>query len=131
MSTMVELTFTGGKKIEAKIEEHVIRVDQSVEDGGEGTAPDPAQHFLTSLASCAGTNLLYFCASRKIPTEGIAYRVHCEYDPGERRYTKLKTEVTLPEGFPDKYRPALTRAMDLCFVKKHLLIPPAFETVLR
>jgi ribosomal protein S12 methylthiotransferase accessory factor len=37
--------------------------------------------------------------------------------------------LTLPSDFPEKYIPAITKAMDLCYVKKHLHEPPEFETI--
>ena len=36
-------------------------------------------------------------------------------------------EVHLPEGFPEKYREAILRAVDQCAVKRHMIEPPEFE----
>jgi ribosomal protein S12 methylthiotransferase accessory factor len=36
----------------------------------------------------------------------------------------------LPAGFPEKYREAITRAVDQCAVKRHLDHPPRLATVL-
>jgi putative redox protein len=106
-------------------------VDQSVEDGGEGTAPDPAQLFLAAVAACSGSNAYHFCKSRGIDAEGLGFSMHCEYDPMERRYVRFRTEVTPPPGFPEDMKADLARAIDRCFVKKHLLHPPAMETAIR
>ncbi len=43
--------------------------------------------------------------------------------------TKIVMNLTLPPDFPEKYVPAIIKAMDLCYVKKHLHEPPAFETI--
>jgi ribosomal protein S12 methylthiotransferase accessory factor len=39
----------------------------------------------------------------------------------------IDLEIHVPEGFPEKYRPALIRVADSCAVKKHLEHPPAFS----
>ena len=41
----------------------------------------------------------------------------------------LRIVLDLPEGFPEKYRAAIERAVDHCAVKKHILEPPRFELV--
>ena len=45
------------------------------------------------------------------------------------RNAHLKMNLTLPPNFPEKYIPAIIKAMNLCYVKKHLHEPPEFETV--
>ena len=42
-------------------------------------------------------------------------------------YGVIATFITLPPGFPEKYRTAIERAVDHCTVKKHILEPPRFE----
>lgn len=43
---------------------------------------------------------------------------------------KMTFRLGLPEGFPEKYEKAVIRAMDQCYVKKHLYDQPEFETVI-
>lgn len=108
----------------------VIHTDQPVKDGGEGTAPTPFELFLASLATCAGVYAQRFCEARKISTEGLGIRVGCEFAPKGFQVTRMTFVVTPPQGFPDEYRDALVRAVELCTVKKHIMTPPAFEVVL-
>ena len=42
----------------------------------------------------------------------------------------MEVELILPEGFPEKYRGAIVKAMDQCVVKQHILNPPEFEITL-
>jgi ribosomal protein S12 methylthiotransferase accessory factor len=42
---------------------------------------------------------------------------------------KIRMTLTSPPEFPEKYTAAIIRAMDLCYVKKHLHEPPEFETI--
>jgi ribosomal protein S12 methylthiotransferase accessory factor len=50
-----------------------------------------------------------------------------ERDHEQHRIGRLVLQITLPDGFPEKHREAVIRAVDLCAVKKHILNPPAFE----
>ena len=40
---------------------------------------------------------------------------------------QIDLEIQVPPEFPEKYRPALIRAAELCAVKKHFENPPKFE----
>jgi ribosomal protein S12 methylthiotransferase accessory factor len=127
MSTIIELEYEGGKKLNARFGDHLVKTDQPPEDGGEDTAPTPSDLFLVSLATCAGLYAYSFCESRKIDTSQLRIRTTCHYDEDQKRYTRISTDMTLPPEFPERYQKALIRAMDACFVKKHLHQPPAFE----
>ena len=127
MNKIATVKFAGGKKVDVEIEGTVVKTDQSRENGGEGSAPEPFQHFLASIAACTGVYALEFCAARGLAAEGMGLRMVCERDQKLRRYTKMTLELTLPEGFPEKFRPAITRAVNLCAVKRHIVNPPEFE----
>ncbi len=127
MSTVIELEYEGGQKLHARLGPHLIRTDQPPEDGGEDTAPTPSDLFLASLVTCAGMYAYAFCRSRNMDTTKLKVRSTCHYDEEKNRYTRIATDLTLPPDFPERYKRALIRSMDMCFVKKHLLHPPAFD----
>lgn len=124
----INVTFPGGKKVNAEIGGRVIPTDQPVEEGGEGSAPTPFEYFLASLGTCAGIYVLSFCQQRDIATEGLALKQRAEYvvSEGKKRLAKVVIEIDLPEGFPDKYKGAIEKAAGLCAVKKALMDPPEF-----
>ena len=64
MEDEMRVTFPGGKKVDAEYKGFVIRTDQPVHQGGEGTAPAPFDLFLASIATCAGIYVLSFCQNR-------------------------------------------------------------------
>ena len=127
MEKIITINFPGGKRVSAQIGDRSIETDQSIESGGEGSAPEPFTLFLASLATCAGYYALQFCLSRNISTLGMSCKAAFSYDEQEHRYTSARIILTLPGNFPEKYRDAIVRAMDSCAVKKHLLQPPKFE----
>ena len=50
----IEVSFPGGKRVDATFGGFTIRTDQPVSAGGQGSAPEPSALFLASLATCAG-----------------------------------------------------------------------------
>lgn len=120
----ITVTFPGGKRVDADLGHHVVRTDQSPAAGGEGSAPEPFQLFLASLATCAGIYVLAFCQSRGIPTDGVSLVQHHRFDPATRRLERVDLEIRTPPGFPPKYLPSLVHAVDICAVKKVLQTPP-------
>jgi ribosomal protein S12 methylthiotransferase accessory factor len=126
MSTMI-VRFPGGKRVDAEYGGFTIQTDQPPKGGGEGTAPQPFDLFLASIATCAGFYVKGYCDTRGISTDNLGIEMHVERDHEQHRIGKLLLEIRLPEGFPEKHRDAVIRAADLCAVKKHILNPPAFE----
>lgn len=124
-----EVTFPGGVAVEATYRGHTVRTDQPAPYGA-GSAMAPLDLFFASIATCAGYYALRFCQERHLSTEGLSVALENVRDPEQKRVTRTKIEVTLPEGFPEKYHAAILRAVDQCAVKKHILQPPEFELAL-
>jgi len=125
MSTMT-VSFPGGKRVDAEYGGFTVRTDQPPRAGGEGSAPQPFDLFLASIATCAGIYVKGFCDSRQIPTDGLGLEMQIERDPATHRVAKLVIEIRLPAGFPETHREAVIRAADQCAVKKHIFAPPEF-----
>jgi ribosomal protein S12 methylthiotransferase accessory factor len=123
----IKVTFPGGYRVDGEYKGFVIKTDQPVEDGGEGTAPAPFDLFLASLATCAGYYVLAFCKEREIPTNTAGVVMTMEKNPETRMIDKIAIEIRLPADFPEKYKKAIIRAVDHCSVKAHIMRPPAIE----
>ncbi len=128
--TEITVSFPGGKRVDAHTASWHIQTDQSPEKGGTGTAPEPFTLFLASLATCAGIYALSFCQARNIPTEGLGLTMSSAKDAAGKRLEQVTLKITLPEGFPEKYRPVLVRSVSQCAVKKVLDAPPVFAVEL-
>jgi ribosomal protein S12 methylthiotransferase accessory factor len=125
----MEIRFPGGKKVDAHFKGFTIKTDQGEKDGGEGSAPTPSFLFLASLGTCAGLYALNFCEKRKIETAKLKLELEFKTHKKTHMVEKVRLKLTLPPDFPEKYKPAIIKAMDLCYVKKHLHEPPEFETI--
>lgn len=123
----MRITFPGNKQVAAEFGGFTVLTDQPKEAGGDGAAPAPFELFLASLGTCAGVFALSFCRKRGIATDGLALVETIIWDEAEHRVAKVALDITLPAGFPEKYRESIVAAVNLCTVKKHLLRPPEFE----
>jgi putative redox protein len=125
----IEVTFPGGKRVDAQVGSFVLHTDQPAELGGEGSAVAPFDLFLASLATCAGIYVLGFCQARGLSVEGIALRQHVEVDPATKLPARIRLDLTLPASFPERYRVAIGRAAEGCKVKKTIAAAPVVEVV--
>jgi len=127
MSSEMTVSFPGGKKVTAHYDGFEITTDQGVDSGGEGTAPEPFDFFLASLATCAGYYVLKFCESRNISTDDVS--LHQSWERNEdKRLVRVNIRIQIPPDFPAKYHKALVRAAETCSVKKTLADPPQITT---
>jgi ribosomal protein S12 methylthiotransferase accessory factor len=126
----IRVSFPGGKRVDAHYDGRTVQTDQSVKNGGEGSAPEPFDLFFVSMATCVGIYVLEFCEARDLNTEGLSVGLLSDFDPDEKRFPKIGINITLPEAFPAKYKKAIWRTANLCTVKKHILNPPEFAITL-
>jgi putative redox protein len=123
----IRVTFPGGFRVDSEYKGFSVKTDQPPGEGGEGTAPEPFDLFLASIATCAGVYVVAFCRRRGIPIEGAGVTMKMEKGPGSKLIRKISIEIQLPPGFPEKYTNAVVKAVDMCTVKLHIMNPPAFE----
>ena len=126
----IEVSFSGGKRVDARVGAFVVHTDQPTAQGGEGSAVAPFDLFLASLATCAGLYVLGFCQARGISTDGLGLRQHVEVDPATKLTSRIRLELSLPASFPVKYRDAVVRATEGCKVKKTIATAPVIEVAL-
>lgn len=130
LTKQIEVHFPGDKQVAAKVGDFLIHTDQSEKYGGAASAPEPFDLFLASIATCAGIFALNFCHIRNIDSTHLRLSMECERDPVKKMYTLFRLHITLPPGFPEKYRAGIVRAVELCAVKRHIHDAPDFETVI-
>jgi putative redox protein len=117
------IDFPGNSRVDAHFGTFTVKTDQPP----EASAPTPFATFLASIGTCAGIYVLGFCQQRGLPTEGIRIVQRMHSNPYTGMVGKIDLEIQVPPTFPEKYAPALTRAAELCAVKKHFENPPQFE----
>lgn len=125
----MEIFFPGNVRVDARYKGFTIETDQSVQGGGDGSAPAPFDLFMASIGTCAGYYVVSFLQQRGLSTEGAGVVMRHERDPATKLVTKITLDIKLPAGFPEKYKDAIIRAADTCTVKRHLENPPDIETI--
>ena len=131
MSRQMTVSFPGGKRVTAAWDTFEVITDQSEKNGGDGSAPEPFDLFLASLATCAGIYVLGFCQKRNIPHDGVKLSQSWERDEKSRALTSIRIDIQVPPDFPEKYHSALVRAASQCAVKKTIESPPEFHVETR
>jgi ribosomal protein S12 methylthiotransferase accessory factor len=127
MSSEIVVTLPGGKRVDARVGNHVVRTDQPVRGGGEDAAPAPFDLFLAAIGTCAGIYVAGFCQKRGLPTDGIRLRQRSEVDRETGVLSRVEIDIEVPPSFPERYLDALVRVADQCAVKKAIQAQPAFE----
>ena len=126
----MEISFPGGKKVDSSFKGHTVQTDQSEKQGGEGSAPSPSELFLASVGTCAGYYAMTFCEKRKLNIDKLKVKVDFQANKKTSMIEKIVIYISPPPDFPQKYKDALIKAVDLCYVKKHLAQSLEFEYVL-
>lgn len=125
----MQITFPGGKRVTSDYKGFTVATDQPKTEGGDGSAPEPYDLFLSSMGTCAGVYIVYFCESRNIPTDRISMTLQFERNEKSHLMEKIVMEIHLPPEFPDKYRKAVIRAAEMCTVKRTLAHPPEIQVI--
>ncbi len=125
----IEVSFPGGKRVDARVGGHLVCTDQPTANGGGDSAPSPFDLFLASVATCAGIYILGFCRARALSVEGITLRQHVDYDATTNLPAHIHLEIGLPATFPEEYRRAIVHAATACKVKQTMAAQPSVEVV--
>ncbi|MCK5543207.1 MAG: OsmC family protein [Desulfobacterales bacterium] len=125
----MEISFPGGKRVDAQYRGFTIQTDQSIKNGGDDSAPEPFNLFLASMGTCTGIYVLSFCQQRKIPTDNITLLQRMEDSADGKMVARIIIEIKLPVDFPPKYKKAVVFAAQLCAVKKHMEHPPELSII--
>lgn len=120
----MEISFPGGKKVNSTYKGFTVETDQPLNEGGDGSAPEPYNLFLASIGTCAGIYVVYFCHERGIDTAALKMTVRFEINAKTHLAETVRIHISLPPGFPQKYKTAVVRTAELCTVKKSLARPP-------
>ena len=122
----MEISFPSGKKVNSTYKGFTVETDQPKDEGGDGSAPEPYDLFLSAIGTCAGVYVVYFCDERGLDAAGI--KMTLEFDRNEKKHLieAVRIHIDLPPGFPKKYKKAVIKTAGLCTVKRNIIDPPKF-----
>lgn len=114
----MEITFEKKKKIVANYEGHCVVTDLSVDSGGEDTALNPFQLFLTALGSCGALYMRLFYEKHNLSIEGAKLEQNFDFDE-KGDLEKVHILLHVGKNFPMDKKDALIASMKTCKVRKH------------
>ncbi len=114
------VTFPENKKVDIAFDAFEIKTDQSKKNGGDETAPEPFDVFLSSLAGCAGIYAKSFCDTRKLDTTGMRLGLDVTFKENQKHMESVNITLFVNQRFPEKYIKPIIKAMDSCAVKNQL-----------
>lgn len=83
---------------EIRIGAHALAADETVEQGGDGSAPTPHDLYDAALGACKAMTVLWYARRKGIPVEGIEVRV--ERDSTQERAGRYRLAAELRLGGP-------------------------------
>ena len=115
----MEITFEKKKKIVAKYEGHTVVTDLAIDAGGEDTALNPFQLFLTALCSCTSLFMRIFYEKHDLSIEDAKLDASFDFD-ADGNVKQVNMIVHVGKDFPMEKKEALLLNMKACKVRKHV-----------
>ena len=89
----MQIEFPGGKRVNSTYKGFTVKTDQPKSEGGDDSAPEPYDLFLSSIGTCAGVYIVYFCESRDIPTDDITMTLGFERNETSHLMEKITIDI--------------------------------------
>src|ERR1700688_626585 len=86
-----------------------IATDVSVEEGGDGSGPNPHDLYDAALGACTALTALWYAKHKNIPLEGIEVSVERDASQERAGIYRLGTELTLTGALSTGQREELLR----------------------
>ena len=126
MPQEIVVSFPRNLQVQAEYKNFIVKTDQPESEGGSNSAPSPFDLFLTSIGTCAGVHIAFFCKKRKIQYGNIKLCLRTEKKQETNVIHRFQIDISIPSYFPDKYRNALIKTVNQCTVKKTIEVQPEF-----
>ncbi|HMS33786.1 MAG TPA: OsmC family protein [Ignavibacteria bacterium] len=121
---------TQGYKIEIKCREHSLTADESMENGGTDTGPNPYELLLSSLGSCKAMTMRMYAHRKNIPLRNIIIRLshnkiyaedceNCETKVG--KIDSIDVEIKLIGELTPEQRQSLLNISEKCPVHRTMM----------
>lgn len=126
----IQASLSDGLRVTVTNGQHQWYADEPAEKAGAGSAPNPYELLLGSLAACTAITLKLYTAQKGIPLEWVQAtyefdRVHaddcaeCEQE-GSGLIERIRSRVTIGGSFDDAQRARLAQIVCRCPVHKTL-----------
>jgi len=119
----------GGVASRVLVGNHQLTFDQaSSVPGGQDRGPSPLDVMVNAVGACAHYYAAAFLFARQIASDELRVDVESEKTREPvARVGRVVIRVTLPKDFPERYLPAIERAVRNCPAYGTLVHPPDIE----
>lgn len=110
----LNVNFLEGRSFEASVRNHKFRIDLPLAAKGMNTGPTPPELFITSLASCVGMYLVFYCEKTNLDPAGM--RIEANYETAAHRIEKIAVAFSLPSAKSEKEREGALEWAEKCLI---------------
>ena len=121
----LNVKYLGGRSFEASVRNHKIIIDLPLGFKGRDAGPTPTDLFITSLASCTGIELVFYCEKANLDTAGL--KVEADYEKLPDRIGKISLEFSLPSAKTEKERAEALAWAEKCFIHNTIRRQPEIK----
>ncbi len=108
----VKSVWAGGMAFDAHIGEHIVRMDNSVKGGGQGSGPMPKPFLLTAISGCTGIDVISILDKMRVPYSDFTIDVVGTLsEEVPKVYTHILITYTIKVA--DEDREKMLKAVDL------------------
>ena len=106
------------KRHEIHIGRNSLATDGSVEEGGEGSGPNPHDLYDAALSACKALTVLWYAKRKSIPVEGIEVSVERDASRERSGIYQLSVRLSLTGNLTASQREDLLRVAQKCPIHK-------------
>ena len=117
---LITITHQKDSTFKARIRNHTFFSDMSVEDGGDGKAPSPAEFFVSSLGLCIGMIINIYCLTHGYNSENTEISMTYLLRNNPKRIKNITIDISLPDNFPAQKKQAIGKAIKTCVIYNSL-----------
>ncbi len=103
---------------EVHVREHVIGVDEPVDNGGEDTGPTPHDLYDSALGACKALTVLWYARRKQMPVDDIRASVERDATDERRGTYRLRVTLDITGALTDAQRQELLAVAETCPVHK-------------
>jgi len=118
MTILVTRDLSRPMRHEIRIGAHVLAVDGTVEEGGEGSAPGAHDLYDAALGACKALTVLWYAKRKNIPVEGIEVRVERDATQERAGTYRLDAQLRLGGNLTPAQRQELLAVASKCAIHK-------------
>lgn len=123
----LKVEYQGGRKFQVTSGANSFVIDLPKEKGGGGEGPNSTDVFISSLGSCVGVYIVFYCEKVGIDCSGMVIDIDYKMADNPRRVGEVDVKVSMSNAELGARKDAVLRTAQMCAVKNTFLNPPKID----